>query len=226
MANNERGAALLREIEEDYRLTSYLTGRLSLPPRVKAAMLAVPRHHFVDLDLQSWAYVNRPLAIGHGQTISQPYIVALMTDLLATQPAHTVLEIGTGSGYQAAVLAQLVKKVYSLEIVPALAREASKRLRRLGCRNVEVREGDGYYGWPAYGPYDGIILTAATPVIPPPLTGQLKAGGRMVLPLGYPGEHQELVVVSKKKNGAIRQQNILAVAFVPLTGDHEHDEEE
>ena len=223
MQKNEKCAAMLREIEEEYQLTSQLTGKFSLAPRVKAAMKQVPRHEFVPFGMQTCAYVNSPLPIGYGQTISQPYIIALMTDLLCTSENHVVLEIGTGCGYQAAVLARLVKKICSIEIVPPLARQAKERLHRLGYHNVEVREGDGYYGWNEFAPYDGIILTAATPEIPMQLIDQLKAGGKMVLPIGYPYARQNLIVVSKEENGTITQHDVLAVAFVPLTGDHDHD---
>jgi protein-L-isoaspartate(D-aspartate) O-methyltransferase len=212
---------MLREIENDYRLTGYMTGRHSLAQKVKSALQEVPRHKFVPYEMQHLAYQNTPLPIGHNQTISQPFIVALMTDLLCTNKNHAVLEIGTGCGYQTAVLARLVKKVFSIEIVPALASQAAECLQLLCYDNVEVREGDGYYGWPENAPYDGIIITAATPEIPGPLIKQLKAGGKMVLPIGYPYASQDLIVVTKQENGGISQQNVLAVAFVPLTGKHD-----
>jgi protein-L-isoaspartate(D-aspartate) O-methyltransferase len=212
---------MLREIENDYRLTGYMTGRHSLAQKVKSALQEVPRHKFVPYEMQHLAYQNTPLPIGHNQTISQPFIVALMTDLLCTNKNHAVLEIGTGCGYQTAVLARLVKKVFSIEIVPALASRAAECLQLLCYDNVEVREGDGYYGWPENAPYDGIIITAATPEIPGPLIKQLKAGGKMVLPIGHPYASQDLIVVSKQENGDISQQNVLAVAFVPLTGKHD-----
>ncbi len=222
MRNNERCAAMIREIEAEYKLTCSMTGKYALAQRVKAAMQQVPRHEFVPRDMQDPAYLNCPLPIGHGQTISQPYIVALMTDLLRTSESHVILEIGTGCGYQSAVLARLVKKVYSIEIVPSLALDAKERLYRLGYDNVEVREGDGYYGWREFAPFDGIIVTAATPHIPGELIEQLKVGGKMVLPIGYPYARQDLIVVSKEENGTITQQDVLPVAFVPLTGGHDH----
>jgi protein-L-isoaspartate(D-aspartate) O-methyltransferase len=163
------------------------------------------------------------LGIGHGQTISQPYIVALMTDLLKPQTGDVVLEVGTGSGYQAAVLSLLVKQVYSIEIVETLAREATARLRRLGYENIEVRGGDGYRGWREHAPFDSIIVTAAAPAIPPPLLEQLKAGGRMVIPVGAPYCRQVLTVVDKDDRGEVTVKELLPVAFVPLTGEHNDD---
>jgi len=174
----------------------------------------------VPEELAYLAYANGPVAIGYGQTISQPYIVALMTDLLKTNADDVVLEVGTGSGYQAAVLAQLVKQVYSVEIVAALAQEAKARLHRLGYANVAVRSGDGYGGWNEHAPFDGIVVTAAAPSIPSPLIEQLKPGGRLVIPLGAPHARQILTVVSKDEKGATVEQELLPVAFVPLTGNH------
>ena len=167
------------------------------------------------------AYYNGPLPIGHGQTISQPYIVALMTDLLETTADDVVLEVGTGSGYQAAVLSRLVRQVYSLEIVQALSERAADVLARLGYGNVECRAGDGYHGWPEHAPFDGILVTAATPVIPPPLVAQLKPGGRLVVPVGQPYSSQELMVLEKLAGGKTTVRDILAVVFVPLTGEVE-----
>ncbi len=180
------------------------------------AMRAVPRHEFVSADLRDEAYDDHPLPIGYGQTISQPYIVAVMTELLDPDPDDIVLEVGTGSGYQAAVLAHVVRKVYSVEIIEDLAKTARERLTRLGYRNVEVRHGDGYYGWPEHAPYDGIIVTAAASHIPPPLLDQLKPGGRMVIPVGPPMLVQSLVLVQKDPDGTIRQREIMSVRFVPL----------
>ena len=210
---------LLQDIEMEVKYTRSFIGRDALSPAVMKAMAEVPRHEFVPEELRPFAYQNGPLGIGFGQTISQPYIVALMTDLLAVGPDSVVLEVGTGSGYQAAVLSRLVRQVYSLEIVPALAKAAAERLARLGYRNVEVKEGDGYHGWPAHAPFDGIIVTAAAPHIPAALIEQLRPGGRLVLPVGLPYSSQDLLLVEKDGEGNTQQRDILAVAFVPLTGD-------
>ncbi len=191
-----------------------------LSPRVLQAMAEVPRHRFVPAAQRAHAYENRPLAIGYGQTISQPYIVALMTTLAAPEADDAVLEIGTGSGYQAAMLAELVRQVYSIEIVEPLGNAAAKRLRALGYENVRTRIGDGYYGWPDAGPFDAIVVTAAAPAVPPPLLRQLKAGGRMVIPVGSGFFTQTLMLVRKDARGRVRTQQILPVRFVPLTGEH------
>jgi len=193
-------------------------GRETIDPRVLAALGRVPRHEFVSPLLRFSAYDNRPLPIGHGQTISQPYIVALMTDLLVPRPDSVILEVGTGSGYQAAVLAELVRQVYSIEIIAALAESASERLASIGYTNVEVRHGDGYHGWAEHAPFDGIVVTAAAPHVPPPLVEQLKPGGRLVIPVGLPGCIQQLQVVEKQADGSSISRDILMVAFVPLTG--------
>ena len=186
-------------------------------PRVLEAMGCVPRHQFVAPRLQSQAYDDNPLPIGHGQTISQPYIVALMTEAVQPRPGHRALDIGTGSGYQAAVLAELVKDVYSIEIVGPLAREASERLRLLGYDNVEVRHGDGYQGWPEMAPFDVIVVAAAPTKIPQPLIDQLAVGGRLVIPVG--AERQELGVLEKLVDGTLRRNSIAGVRFVPMTGE-------
>ena len=178
-------------------------------------MRLTPRHLFVPEELRSMAYSDRPLPIGHGATISQPYIVGLMTELLEPAKQHRVLEVGTGSGYQAAVLAQLVRHVYTIEIVPELARAARDRLHQLGYPNVTVREGDGYKGWQEQAPFDGILLTAAPPAIPPALVAQLSSGGRLVAPEG-PAGNQELVVLEKKADGKIRRRSVAPVMFVPM----------
>jgi protein-L-isoaspartate(D-aspartate) O-methyltransferase len=178
----------------------------------------VPRHEFVPDRVRGDAYADRPLPIGYGQTISQPFIVALMTDLLRVRPSDIVLEVGTGSGYQAAVLAYLARRVYTIEIVPALAESAAARLQRLGYGNVATRSGDGYYGWEEAEPFDGIIVTAAASQIPPPLIRQLKPGGRMVIPLGAPFALQHLVLVERNAEGRVTTRQMLPVAFVPLTG--------
>ena len=212
---------MIDDIEMEVHMTRHLIGKNSLAERVMAAMKKVPRHEFLPPDLRYCAYDNGPAPIGSGQTISQPYIVALMSDLLATKPGDIILEIGTGSGYQAAILSQLVQQVYSVEIIPELAESARKRLDRLGYDNIEVRNADGYFGWPEHAPYDGIIVTAAAPHIPPALIEQLRPGARLVIPVGLPYSYQELMVVEKKTNGGIETEKILGVSFVPLTGEHD-----
>lgn len=184
---------------------------------VLEAMRRVPRHEFVPARLIGNAYDDRPLPIGYGQTISQPYIVAYMTEMLRLEKGDVVLEIGAGSGYQAAVLAEIAKEVYTIEIIDELAKEARGRLTRLGYNSVSVRTGDGYYGWPEHAPFDAIIVTAAASHIPPPLLEQLKPGGCLAIPLGPPMQVQSLMLVEKDKEGAIRQRNVMAVQFVPLT---------
>ena len=184
---------------------------------VLRAISKVPRHLFVPEEVRSQAYQNIPLSIGHGQTISQPYIVALMTDLLDAEPEHVVLEVGTGSGYQAALLSGLVRRVYTVEIVEPLAALASERLEALGYANVTVRHGDGYAGWPEHAPFDRIIVTAGANHIPRPLIDQLKTGGRMVIPVGKSPNRLNLTLVEKLKSGRLRTRKILPVAFVPLT---------
>jgi protein-L-isoaspartate(D-aspartate) O-methyltransferase len=187
-----------------------------MSPRVRAAMARVERHRLVPPGQVAFAYRNHPLPIGHGQTISQPYIVALSTDLIAPEPQHVVLEVGTGSGYQAAVLAEIVQQVYSIEIVEALGREAGKRLAAMGYANIEVRIGDGYRGWPEKAPFDGIIVTAAAPRVPQALVDQLRPGGRMAIPVGESWEVQRLLLVTKNPDGTTSQKTILPVRFVPL----------
>jgi protein-L-isoaspartate(D-aspartate) O-methyltransferase len=209
---------LRAEIEHDAAATADATGRPRFSARVMEAIDAVPRHRFVPTSELEDAYENRPLPIGYGQTISQPYIVALMTELVEPDSGDVVLEVGTGSGYQAAVLAKLVARVYTIEIVPPLAKSATQRLEQLGYDNVEVRLGDGYHGWREHGPYDGIVVTAAANAIPPPLIEQLKPGGRMVIPVGAPFSAQELIVLSKDAKGKVSTRSVLPVAFVPLTG--------
>jgi protein-L-isoaspartate(D-aspartate) O-methyltransferase len=188
-------------------------------PRVLAAMRKVPRHLFVEAAERGSAYEDHPLPIGGQQTISQPYIVALMSELLGLTPDSRVLEIGTGSGYQSAVLGELAREVYSIEIIPELARSAAEKLRTLGYANVIVREGDGYRGWPEKAPFDGIIVTAAPPRIPEPLLDQLAPGGRMVIPVG--GFFQELKVFTKGADGSVSEKGIIPVRFVPMTGEAE-----
>ena len=199
------------------RDTGAETGRPVFSARVMAAMEKVPRHRFVPPSYGLLAYANRPLPIGHGQTISQPYIVALMTELLDTKPGDSVLEIGTGSGYQAAVLAELAARVYTIEIIEPVGRGAAALLQQLGYKNIETRIGDGYNGWPERAPFDAIIVTAAAPRVPPALTDQLKPGGRMVIPVGGAGDMQFLDVLMKQADGSISVQRSLPVRFVPLT---------
>jgi len=190
-------------------------------PDVLSVLEEIPRHLFVPEDVRDRAYVDRALSIGHDQTISQPYIVALMTELLDTNADQTILEVGTGSGYQAAVLSMLVKRVYTIEIVPELAQRAAGDLARLGFSgNVEVREGDGFLGWPEAAPFDGIIITCAIDRVPRPLVKQLKTGGRMVLPLGDSLSYQDLTVVTKQPDGSLEHRNVAGVVFVPMTGPH------
>jgi len=183
-------------------------------PRVLDAIRATPRHEYVPAELQAHAYEDRPLPIGYNQTISQPYIVGLMTQLLETKTQHVVLEIGAGSGYQAAVLSKLARHVYTIEIVPELAASSAKTLQRTGCRNVTVRHGDGYKGWPEHAPFDRIILTAAPPEIPRALIDQLKPGGKLVAPEG--GRDQLLMVIEKSATGQISRRSVIPVVFVPM----------
>lgn len=210
--NNYMREARERMVAE--QLTSW--GRGVTNERVLAAMRKVPRHEFVPTDQRSHAYADGPLPIGHGQTISQPYIVAFMTERLEPSPMDRVLEIGTGSGYQAAVLAELVAEVYTIEIVETLGRRAEADLKRLGYTNVHVRIGDGYQGWPDQAPFDSVIVTCAPDRVPPPLVDQLKAGGRMIIPVGELGA-QELVLL-QKEGAKLEQQAVLPVRFVPMTG--------
>jgi protein-L-isoaspartate(D-aspartate) O-methyltransferase len=191
-------------------------------PAVLAALDAVPRHLFVPESERRDAYENRPLPIGLGQTISQPSIVALMTSLLEVRPGHRILEVGTGSGYQAAVLSKLGAEVYSIEIVKPLGERARRTLAELGYRNVHLRIGDGYKGWPDAAPFDGIIVTAAPPRIPAPLLQQLKTGGKMVIPVGH--AYQDLLVLTKRRDGGFDRRNVLPVLFVPMTGEAQRRE--
>lgn len=212
-----RRERMIAEIEQLVRETRRETGRETLDARVIAALRKVERHRFVPPGFVAQAYDNRPLAIGAGQTISQPYIVALMTDLLNVAPGDKVLEVGTGSGYQAAVLAEIVRAVFSIEIVEPLGREAARALAAAGYRNVQTRIGDGYVGWPDEAPFDGIIVTAAAPYAPQPLIDQLKNGGRLVIPLGEAQGAQSLFVIEKDARGTVTRRKVLDVRFVPLT---------
>jgi protein-L-isoaspartate(D-aspartate) O-methyltransferase len=188
-------------------------------PNVLKAMRTVPRHAFVPPEQRRYAYADYPLPIGHDQTISQPYVVAFMTEALALDANSVVLEIGTGSGYQAAVAAEIAKAVYTIEIVEPLAKAAAERLKELGYENVHVRAGDGYHGWPQAGPFDAIIGTAAAQRIPPPLIEQLKEGGRMILPVEDQFGFQYLILITKDRQGNLRQEKVMPVRFVPMTGD-------
>ena len=203
-------------VEREAMVATQIAAREVRDPRVLAAMRAVPRHEFVPAEVRAHAYADSPLPIGHGQTISQPYIVAFMTEQLALKPTQRVLEIGTGSGYQAAVLAKLVAEVFTIEIVEPLAKRAAADLARLGFKNVRVRAGDGYQGWPEAVPFDAIIVTCAPDHVPEPLVRQLKEGGRMIIPVGEFGA-QELYVLEKRA-GKIEQRAVLPVRFVPMTG--------
>jgi len=207
---------MLHDIETEVRYTSRLIGREAFSARVMQAMGEVPREKFVPPGMQGAAFENGPLPIGHGQTISQPYIVALMTDLLEPQADHSILEIGTGCGYQTAILSRLCATVYTVEVVGELGAAAADRLQKLGYHNIEFLIGNGYAGWPDHSPYDGIIVTAAASHIPPALVEQLKPGGRLVIPVGEPYGYQNLMLLEKDGQGEIRKRTILGVAFVPL----------
>ena len=213
MAGENESPEVARRRMVDHQLRA----RDIFDPRVLAAMGKVPRHLFVEPALEPFAYEDRPLSIGAGQTISQPYIVALMTQLLKVQPSHRVLEVGTGSGYQAAVLAELAADVYTIEIIPLLAEGARARLETLGYRNVHVRQGDGYEGWREFAPYDAIVVTAGAPQIPAPLIEQLREGGRMAIPVGGAMMTQELIL-GEKQGGRLQMRSVAPVLFVPLTG--------
>jgi protein-L-isoaspartate(D-aspartate) O-methyltransferase len=213
-------AQMIRTIEVQVRDASSTIGRDHIDPRVLSVMGVLPRHEFVPEDLRQVSYTDRPLPIGYGQTISQPLIVALMTDVLNVNQSSVVLEVGTGSGYQATVVAGLARQVYTVEIIPDLARSAADRLRRLGYTNVTVRVGDGYFGWQDAAPFDGIIVTAAAGHIPPPLLQQLKPNGRMAIPVGPPLGLQHLTVVERGADGRVRTRQLFPVKFVPLTGQH------
>ena len=207
---------MVAEIEAMYAETRAETGLARMSPAVRAAMGKVERHRLIPQANLGAAYRNHPLPIGSGQTISQPYIVALSTDLLGLKGGESVLDVGTGSGYQAAVLAEVASKVYSIEIIPSLASEARKRLEELRYGNIEVRIGDGYQGWPEKAPFDAIVVTAAAPQVPPALVAQLKPGGRMVIPVGGSGELQHLKLLVKRVDGGVDEKRVLAVRFVPL----------
>lgn len=210
---------LVEQIAADTRETANATGRRELSPAVIGAMRAVPRHRFVGAADQFAAYENRPLAIGHRQTISQPFIVALMTDLLDADSGDRILEIGTGSGYQAAVLAQIVAELWTIERHATLADQAKAIFASLGLDTIHTRCGDGAHGWPEQAPFQGIIVTAAATRIPAPLVAQLAPGGRMVIPVGAPGDTQTLYRCEKRDDGTLERSAKLSVAFVPLISD-------
>ena len=207
---------MVSEVEAMYAQTRAETGLARMSPAVRAALGSVERHRLVPPGEASRAYRNHPLPIGSGQTISQPYIVALSTDLLNVRPSDVILEVGTGSGYQAAVLAEIAAKVFSIEIIASLGRQAERRLEELGYRNVEVRIGDGYQGWPEKAPFDAIVVTAAAPSVPPALLEQLRPGGRMVIPVGSEGGMQYLELITRRADGGFDERRVLPVRFVPL----------
>jgi protein-L-isoaspartate(D-aspartate) O-methyltransferase len=206
---------MVEEIAAEAAVTAPHTGTAVFSAEVMKVLGTVPRHEFVPIELQPYAYLNRPLPIGFDKTVSQPYIVALMTDLLGLEADDSVLEVGSGAGYQAAVAAQLARKVYSVEILEELATAADRRLKRLGYTNVEVHVGNGYYGWAAHAPYDKIIVTAACELIPPPLLAQLKPGGRMIIPTGIP-DKQALTLVERSAAGRLSTRDVLPVRFSEL----------
>jgi protein-L-isoaspartate(D-aspartate) O-methyltransferase len=209
-------ARMVSEVEAMYAETRPETGLARMSPAVRAAMGKVERHRLVPDAHRGVAYRNHPLPIGSGQTISQPYIVALSTDLLGLTSSSVVLDVGTGSGYQAAVLAEIGSKVYSIEIIPSLGNEARKRLEELGYGNIEIKIGDGYQGWPEKAPFDAIVVTAAAPQVPPALVAQLKPGGRMVIPVGGSSDLQYLQIIVKRADGGYDEKRVLPVRFVPL----------
>lgn len=214
---NREFEQLIEEIQVETRQSRDLTGVSVISPEVIAAMRATPRRDFVSPELQSFANANRPLPLRFGQTVSQPFIVALMTQLLLPDDGKIVLEIGAGSGYQAAILSRLVRQVVSVEIIPELADAARRRLQQMAIENVQIHCADGYLGWPDGAPYDGIIVTACAPRVPPSLTEQLRAGGRLLIPVGEPHGYQELRLIEKNADGALDSRFVLPVAFVPLT---------
>ncbi len=218
MTRKQAVEQMLDTIRKECEYTVGLTGISIFQEKILDALAEVPREEFVPENMKLCAYDDSPLPIGHGQTISQPYIVALMTELLRPEEDDIVLEIGAGSGYQAAILSKLVKKVFTVEIIPSLMVQAKDLLQKLGYHNIEVLQGDGYNGLPQHAPYDGIIVTAAAGHIPPPLKEQLRPGGSLVIPVGLPGSIQHLLLVEKDARGKCTTREILAVSFVPLTG--------
>ncbi len=213
--------SMIAEIAATAIYVSARIGKAAFAGRVMQVMNKVPRHAFVPIEVQPYAYANSPLPIGFDKTISQPFIVALMTDLLDIQPSDTVLEIGTGLGYQAAIIAALAKKVYSIEVIEELSEQAKQRLRRLGYVNIELRIGNGYHGWAEHAPFDKVIVTAAPELVPPPLIDQLKPGGKMVIPAGL-ANAQQLILVEKDSGGSVTMKEILPVRFSELEGPDPH----
>ncbi|MBL3591604.1 MAG: protein-L-isoaspartate(D-aspartate) O-methyltransferase [gamma proteobacterium endosymbiont of Lamellibrachia anaximandri] len=211
---------MLQDIVDEARYASRMIGRSELSPNVLNAIAKVPRERFVGVDMRHHAFDNSPLPIGRGQTISQPFIVALMTDLANPAPGDRVLEVGTGSGYQTAVMSLLVRQLYSIEIIPELADEARLRFDELNYSNIVSRIGDGYFGWPEEAPFDVILVTAAATEVPPHLSEQLAPGGRLVLPVGGRFYGQDLLLLEKDESGNVTEKSLLPVAFVPLTGEH------
>ena len=210
---------MLHDIRAETSYACRMTGRRSLDDHVLAAMSRVPRQHFVKKIFRPHAYENSPLPIGKGQTISQPFIVALMTDLVAPKRGDKVLEVGTGSGYQTAVLAEMVEHLYTIEIIPKLAQKSRRQLEKEGYSNITYRVGDGYFGWPDEAPFDAILVTAAAEEVPQPLIDQLAPGGRLVLPVGKRHYTQDLMLLQKDESGRVHSSNLLPVTFVPLTGN-------
>jgi len=210
---------MIADIEDEVVLTQRSIGKNTLDKRVMDVMARVPRDEFVPDDLKDAAFMNGPLPIGHGQTISQPYIVALMTDMIAIEPEHTILEIGTGSGYQTAILSRLCKQVYTMEYIAALSNRAAKHFKRLDYDNIETIVGNGWNGWPQHAPYDGIIVTAAASQIPDALVEQLKPGGKLAVPVEAGVFRQELLLIEKDERGDTQTRSVLGVAFVPLVGE-------
>jgi protein-L-isoaspartate(D-aspartate) O-methyltransferase len=206
---------MIAEVVADAVFLTPQIGKSSFDARVIEVMGRIPRHEFVPVELQAYSYINSPLPVGYGKTVSQPFIIALMTDLLEPHAGDTVLEVGAGVGYQAAILSELVKQVYSIELIEELALETRRRLRRLGYRNIEIGVGNGYYGWSEHAPFDKIMVTAAPDLIPPPLISQLKPGGRIVIPTGIP-DKQQLVVLEKSADGKLTTREVLAVRFSEL----------
>jgi protein-L-isoaspartate(D-aspartate) O-methyltransferase len=206
---------MIAEVVADAIFLTPQIGKSSFNSRVIEVMGRIPRHEFVPVELQAYSYINSPLPVGYGKTVSQPFIIALMTDLLEPHAGDTVLEVGAGVGYQAAILSELVKQVYSIELIEELALETRRRLQRLGYRNIEIGVGNGYYGWSEHAPFDKIMVTAAPDLIPPPLISQLKPGGRIVIPTGIP-DKQQLVVLEKSADGKLTTREVLAVRFSEL----------
>ena len=217
---NEMQQNMLTVIEDEVKATRRYLGKDTLDEKVMQAMAEVPRHEFVPEQLRPFSYSDGPLVIGHGQTISQPYMVAVMTDLLNIDKNHVILEIGTGSGYQAAILSRLAKKVYSVEVIPELSASASRIFQKLGYNNIELIIADGHDGYPKYAPYDGIIVTAAADAVPDELVAQLKPEAKLIIPVGMPHSTQDLLLVKKNHSGTVNSRFILAVSFVPLVKTH------